>query len=76
MERIIIKMNVKELIKELGKENPETDIIIDGYEGGFDDMNSICKIKIINNVNTPHWYGKHEEAPENEPYDREVILFR
>jgi len=69
-------MKVKELIKELEKENPEIDIVISGYEGGYDDINSICKIKIKNNVNKGIDYlGAHERVYyDNEEFDREVIF--
>jgi hypothetical protein len=59
-------MKVKDLIKELQNQNPESTVVIDGYEGGVDDIDIIKPIKINLNVRKKHqwYYGKHEVSKD------------
>jgi hypothetical protein len=40
-------MNIKELIEKLKQFDPETLVVVNGYEGGADNINSIEKTTII-----------------------------
>jgi hypothetical protein len=71
-------MNVKQLIEILSKEDPEKRIIVDGYEGGFDELDEI-KYKCI----TPNpdktkedlWYlGEFEECIKDPNSDEEMAI--
>lgn len=53
-------MKIKELIERLLKEDPDTLVTINGYEGGVDIVGNIDKGFIVKNVNTEWYYGKHE----------------
>ena len=39
-------MNVKDLIQELQKLDPETLVVVAGYEGGVDEVKSLTQYKI------------------------------
>ena len=54
-------MKVKELIQELQKLDPELLVVIRGYEGGVDEVNSIylCNVELDSNAGI-EYYGKHE----------------
>jgi hypothetical protein len=53
-------MTVGELINILSEYDPNAKVVIDGYEGGVEDINTISSAKAYLNVNDDWWYGKHE----------------
>lgn len=57
-------MNVQQLIEELQKHPPEMRVIVDGYEGGYSDLNKVCVEPIRLNVRKEDdWYlGRHDDA--------------
>lgn len=59
-------MKVSEL-KELLNEYPDTArVVVDGYEGGVNEVNNIELIKINLNVNSAWYYGKHKEVDSDD----------
>lgn len=54
-------MKIKDLIEILSQFNPETRVIVAGYEGGFNDLTSIKPIQIKLNVNKKWYYGAHDK---------------
>jgi hypothetical protein len=54
-------MNIKELIEKLKQFDPETLVVVNGYEEGQDDINNIEEITIALNPNKQsNWYeGKY-----------------
>jgi hypothetical protein len=70
-------MNVKELIEILSKQDPQKRIVVDGYEGGFDELDEI-KYKCI----TPNpdkkddkwWLGEFEECIKDPNSDEEIAI--
>ena len=63
-------MKVKELIKELEKEDQEMSVVNHGYEGGYNDVNGLHKTKIKRDVNSEWYYGNHGDDENGE----EVVL--
>jgi hypothetical protein len=57
-------MNVQQLIEELQKHPPEMRVIVNGYEGGYCDINSLEQKSIRLNVHEPDcwYYGPHDDA--------------
>ena len=55
-------MKVKELIKELSKLDPDLNVYVSGYEGGFLDVEAAVKNRIVRNYHNEEtwWYGPHE----------------
>ena len=53
-------MTVQELIDQLSQLDPNTLIMIDGYEGGISEIKSIDDAPIVLNYNSEPWYGPHE----------------
>ena len=66
-------MNVKQLIEKLSAYDPETMVIVSGYEGGVDEAEYAADVKIKLNVYTEWYYGKHEIAIGSDPFDCEAI---
>ena len=59
-------MKVSELIDILKKKNPNTRIVVQGYEDGFCDVSGIKEIGLKLNVNSESFYGPHEEVERGE----------
>jgi hypothetical protein len=59
-------MKVAELIKQLETLDPELEVYVEGYEGGYDSpvISDIKKFKL--NVNDEWYYGSHEETKDGE----------
>ena len=57
-------MNVQQLIEELQKYPPEMRVIVDGYEGGYSDLESLKTKQIRLNVHNKDewWFGLHDDA--------------
>ena len=56
-------MKVSELIEILNGCNPDLPIVLDGYEGGLDELGEVETIQIFKDVNLDvGYYGNHEEA--------------
>ena len=56
-------MTVQQLIDLLGNHPPDMRVVVNGYEGGYDDLSprQIAQIKIALNAGSSEWEGKHEE---------------
>jgi hypothetical protein len=50
-------MTTQELICELTKYPPETRVVVQGYEGGFDDISVVQPISVQPNSDTAWYYG-------------------
>jgi hypothetical protein len=54
-------MTVKELIDKLSQLDPNLQIFINGYEGGYKDVKDISNVEeIALNVHKFEWMGPHE----------------
>ena len=72
-------MIVKELIKELKKWVSSLEVVVDGYEGGFEsvDSDSIETTLVAWNANIAKdrwWNGVHRKANYDEENPTEVLL--
>ena len=65
-------MTVKELIEQLQTLNPESRVFVRGYEAGYDDVNVIKPNKMVLDVNSVWYYGKHDTLERE--YKRDKIL--
>lgn len=55
-------MTVKELIQHLGEYDPDLMVVVDGYEGGYSEINFMT-IRLELNANKEiHYYGIHEKT--------------
>ena len=59
-------MKVKELIEVLSQLDPELMVVVAGYEGGVNEVDTygLCDIEL--NVNDEWYYGKHEMLAEGD----------
>ena len=55
-------MTVKELIEILSKENQYTDVLINGYEGGYDRIRNISIKKVAINRSPQDYLGEYEDS--------------
>lgn len=55
-------MKVKELIAALQKHDPERQVIIRGYEGGYNDVSKLLEIDIVPNPDRAWYVGEYEKA--------------
>lgn len=72
-------MTAKELIDALSRYAPDTPIMVEGYEGGYDDLESenMFIIGVKTNRHVGVWiYGDHEHAEEEEPDLYALVLHR
>ena len=53
-------MTVQELIDALTKLPPDHMVVVNGYEGGVEEIFNIVQCMLDLNVNTAWYYGKHE----------------
>ena len=66
-------MKIKELIEKLQQFDPELMVVVDGYEGGYDDP-IVGPVKKLNlNVNEEWYNGKHEWSRKDEGVDALII---
>ena len=55
-------MTVYELIEKLQKLEPTLEVYVNGYEGGYDDVEKIEHIEVCKNFYYDEWYyGNHED---------------
>ncbi len=55
-------MTISELIEQLQKLDPSLEVYINGYEGGYDDVEKIEHIEVCRNFYEDDWYyGNHED---------------
>ncbi len=60
-------MKVQELIKELGKHDPDKKVVIRGYEGGYNDILKIDELNVFPSPEQKNWYcGEYEDAHKQE----------
>jgi hypothetical protein len=59
-------MNIRELIEMLSRFDPETRVVVAGYEGGFNDITQIQPCEIRLNVYQDWFYGSHAKADDTQ----------
>jgi hypothetical protein len=59
-------MKAKELIEVLQKLDPETLVVVDGYEGDYNAVKGAEQICVTGPFETPWYYGDYKDCPEDE----------
>ena len=70
-------MTIKQLIEKLSTiEDQEARVMVQGYEGGYDDVVEINTkpIDMALNVNDEWYYGKHEKAEDRDHLDKFQVV--
>ena len=57
-------MTIHELIETLKNFPPGMQVVVKGYEGGYNDIDKIKQVSMILNANEKWWDGAHAEAKE------------
>ena len=55
-------MNVDQLIKRLQMYPPDLRVVVRGYDGGYNDVDTFEKLKIVIDYHSVWYYGKHEDV--------------
>ena len=69
-------MTIKELIEKLKDYPEDTRVIVDGYEGGYEDVNNVDIIHIKLNVNSADYYGPHDSCKADEKDETAIHIGR
>jgi hypothetical protein len=51
-------LTIEELIHELSKHQPQTRVVVQGYEDGFDDISKVVSLVVEKNPNDAWYYGR------------------
>ena len=68
-------MTTAELIEILKDYPQDSIVVVDGYEGGLEELDTISTIIINKNVNEESYYGDHEEAMSNPKHKLDMPEF-
>lgn len=67
-------MTVTKLIAQLLKEDQDKEVVIAGYEGGYNPVKSLVCLDVVDNPEKAWYYGIYEEAiPDNKQPVKKVI---
>lgn len=70
-------MTVRELINRLNNEDPDMLVLVDGYESGYDEINSINIENVSGPKKTDWWDGEYDKCKENDLLNfRALIISR
>lgn len=75
-------MKIKELISLLEKEDQDLQVVVDGYEGGYDSLKKLDKVCITKNTKKEKdpaslWYlGEYNECISDENSEHAILLPR
>jgi hypothetical protein len=58
-------VTVTELIAKLQQMPQDARVVIDGYEGGLEDVTEVAKLAIVLNYHSSAHFGPHEEWNSN-----------
>jgi hypothetical protein len=72
-------MKAHELIEKLKTLDPNANIMVLGYEGGYNDVKTLEEIEVVLNHHEEWYYGKHELAEyvrkkENKEIVKGIVL--
>jgi hypothetical protein len=67
-------MKVKELIEILQKLDPETLVLVDGYEGGYAVPIGTKQIEVCGPFEREWYYGEYDDCKEEELFKTKAIL--
>ena len=55
-------MTVSKLIAQLLKEDQDKEVVVSGYEGGYNPVKSLVCLDVIDNPDKAWYYGIYEQA--------------
>jgi hypothetical protein len=67
-------MKAKELIEILQKQDPETLVLVDGYEGGYAIPIGTKQIKVCGPFKREWYYGEYDDCKEDDLFKTSAIL--
>ena len=67
-------MKVKDVIQRLQQFDPDTRVVIPGYEGGYKDVGYVVDSELALNVHDEWWYGPHEDIDMADHYQESYVI--
>lgn len=68
-------MNVKDLIEKLKIFPAGTQVLVQGYEGGYDDIIRLEEKMVIKNLDAAEYYGEYDDAENSvQSSDKSVLI--
>lgn len=64
-------MNVKQLKELLTQYPDDMDVVVFGYEDGYNDISTVQQINLVRDIHHEDYYGQHDEDYLNEYSDKE-----
>ena len=58
-------MTIRELTQALREFDPGQMVVVQGYEGGFDEVTLVRGLRLALNAHEEFWYGRHEITASN-----------
>lgn len=68
------KFTVKELLTKLKDYPLDMGVIINGYEGGYNDVCELEVKRIVRDVHEAWYYGPHDEAKKEDKNGEDYLL--
>ena len=69
-------MKAKELIEQLQKLDPETLILVNGYEGGYAVPTGTKQMEVCGPFKREWYYGEYDNCPEEELFKLKGFLIQ
>ncbi len=69
-----MELTVKDLIQALSKYPPNTRVLVQGYEGGYSDVQDAREIPVAFNVNKEDYMGPHDDDENSK--QTAIVLIR
>ena len=69
-------MTVKELIRVLKRFPQDQQVLVDGYEAGYDDIISVDNRKVVRDDTAPEYEGRYHKVDEDETGETVLVIKR
>lgn len=67
-------MKVKDLIDRLNTFPPDLQVLVQGYENGYDGVVRIEKISVAKNIDAADYDGEYDNSEKNDEYIVESVV--
>ena len=67
-------MTVKELIIEMEKLDPKMQVMVRGYEGGYNEVKKISMLEVVEQEEKLWWYGDYDLACDSNDSENKLTV--
>jgi hypothetical protein len=68
-------MTVRELVSQLLKEDQYKEVVVAGYEGGFDLVKSVECLDVIDHPEPAWYYGAYEQVYDKDTKPQKKVIY-